>query len=545
MRGFLCLSTALLALAGCAEEATSQGEPPRPDPAPRTTMVKAPEAESLPRRLQEGTTTPREVVSKYLRRIELIDQSGPKLQSVLLVNSEAVSEAQRLEREVGEGAEKGPLYGLPILIKDNIETKDMPTTAGSRALAANNTGRDAPAVARLRESGAVILGKTKLSEWANFRSSGSISGWSAVGGLTRNPHDLSRNACGSSSGSGAAVAAGLSWAALGTETNGSVTCPAALNGIVGFKPTVGMISRRHVVPISSSQDTIGPMTTSVRDAAMLMNALAGTNEGDAATADADGQKTDFVASLDGASLEGKRLGVLRWAESRDARERAVFNEALRRAEEAGAILVEIEELGGEPLPGGEGFLVLKAEFKDLINAYLADTAPEVTVRTLPDLIAFNEADDKELSLFGQTILIDSEATEGMAGEDYKLALEALRRRVRDDGIDRLLTENDVEALIAPSFGPAFMIDIIRGDIIANRAGAGWMAAQAGYPHVTVPMGDLRGLPLGLSIMGGQWTDANVLRLGQAFEDILPPRLEPTFRATSDSNPALRDTIVSD
>ncbi|MEM1381366.1 MAG: amidase [Pseudomonadota bacterium] len=539
MRVFLGTAASIIALASCAEptpSTTSEVEE-RPQPAPRAQMTPAPDADTLPDRLTNEEVSPVQVVGTYMRRIELLDQSGPKLQSIILVNPEAVAIARQLEDT--QWIEEPLLYGLPILVKDNIETLDMPTTAGSLALAANDTGRDAPAVERLRGEGAIILGKTNLSEWANFRSSESISGWSGVGGLTRNPHDLSRNACGSSSGSGAAVAAGLAWAALGTETNGSVTCPAAMNGIVGFKPTVGAISRRHVVPISPSQDTIGPMTTRVRHAAMLMQAMVGTDPEDPATADADSNKADYIGALDGASLDGVRLGVLRFAESGDPRERAVFNEALRRAEEAGAILVDIDEWGGDSL-GGAGFTVLKAEFKDSLNTYLADAAPEVTSRTLTDVIAFNDETPRELALFGQDILVDSDATEGMTGTDYLEAVAKVQKATREDGIDRLLAENSVAFLVAPSFGPTFTIDLIRGDIIGNRAGAGWIAAIAGYPHLTVPMGDVKGLPLGLSIMGGQWQDAEVLAAGQAFEDILPPRLLPTFRAN-----ARADTMIND
>lgn len=517
---------------GAQEEAgTQQASKPA-----RTDEIPAPDARRLPADLRSGAIEPVEVVGSYLRRIELIDDSGPRIQSVIRVNPEAVSQAEALQQARSGGEEPGSLYGLPILVKDNIETFEMPTTAGSLALRNNMTGRDAPAVARLREADAIILGKTNLSEWANFRSSQSISGWSGVGGLTRNPHDLSRNACGSSSGSGAAVAAGLAWGALGTETNGSVICPAASNGIVGFKPTVGLVSRTHVVPISPTQDTIGPMTTSVRDAAMILTAIAGSDPADEATAEADTRRTDYVAAIENASLEGVRLGVLRFAQSDDPREQAVFDEALRRAEEAGAILVDIEELGELGAQGGDFFLVLKAEFKDALNAYLADAAPEVTVRSLADVIAFNEAEDRELALFGQDILVDSEATDGMAGEDYRAALERARQATRTNGMDRLLSENGVDVLVAPSFGPAFKIDLVRGDIIANSAGAGWLAAIAGYPHLTLPMGDVGGLPLGLSVMGAQWDDARVLRVGQAFETILPPRLEPGFRKDATAVP---------
>lgn len=524
----LWMGAATLALVTACGEATSEAEGPAPETT-RQELTPAPDASTLPDALKSGEMSPVSAVSSYLRRIELIDDSGPSIQAVIRTSPEAVSEAERLQAAQRNGDALGILHGLPILVKDNIETRDMPTTAGSLALAENDTGRDAPAIANLREAGAIILGKTNLSEWANFRSSDSISGWSGVGGLSRNPHDLTRNTCGSSSGSGAAVAAGLAWAALGTETNGSVICPATSNGIVGFKPTVGMVSRSLVVPISSSQDTIGPMTTSVRDAAMVLTALAGTDPTDDATAEADQYATDFVEALEGASLEGVRLGVLRFAQSNDPREQEVFENALARAEAAGAILVDIDELGDLGIDNGATFLVLKAEFKDTLNAYLANAAPAVETRSLEELIAFNETNDRELSLFGQDILIDSQATSGTTGEDYLAALESAQRGTRENGVDRLLAENDVEFLIAPSFGPAFKIDLIRGDIIASSAGAGWLPAIAGYPHLTVPMGDVTGLPLGLSIMSTKWRDADVLRIGQAFEEILPARLEPTFR----------------
>ncbi|NRA29729.1 MAG: amidase [Parvularculaceae bacterium] len=541
MRQFLLGSAAFVAAVACTET-QAPAEAPVEQSNPRAALAPAPDPAQLPMSLKEGETTPRAVLATYLRRIELLDRSGPTLQSVIALNPNAVSDAQLLEEALAEGAEPSALYGLPILIKDNIETRELPTTAGSKALLANDTGRDAPAVANLRAEGAVILGKTNLSEWANFRGDQSVSGWSAVGGLVKNPHDLSRNACGSSSGSGAAVAAGLAWAALGTETNGSVTCPAALNGIVGLKPTVGLVSRTHVVPISVSQDTIGPMTTSVLDAAMLLTAMAGSDPADEATAEADERKVDYVAALEGASLEGVRLGVLRWAQSGDSRERAVFDAALARAEEAGAILVDIDDWGGERF-GGDPFTVLKAEFKDTINAYLADTAPEVETRTLEAVIAFNEADPDELVLFGQEVLTASREMAGMDDDDYRQALANVRQKSRENGIDRLLTENDVELLVAPSFGPAFVTDLIRGDIIASNAGAGWLAAYAGYPHLTLPMGDVGGLPLGLSIIGTAWDDATVLSAGQAFENVLPPRLNPSFRSSAAELPPVKEVIT--
>jgi amidase len=548
MRTFLLGGALAALLAGCDQvgegtwpwqAGSIDGEADAGAPSREELLAPAPlvDARTLPADLDAGTLSPTYVVETYLQRIEEIDDGEPRLNAVLRVNPEAVSQARKLMRAHGGREDKPLLYGLPILVKDNIETEDMPTTAGSLALLDNDTGRDATAVARLREAGAVILGKTNLSEWANFRSSQSVSGYSAVGGLTRNPHDLSRNACGSSSGSGAAIAAGLAWGALGSETNGSVICPAASNGIVGFKPTVGLVSRRYVVPISSSQDTIGPMTTSVRDAAMILTAMAGSDDADEATKEADTYAGDFAAELEDASLDGLRFGVLRWAQSDDPREQAVFDEALRRAEAAGAVLVDIDE-GDIELSGADAYLVLQAEFKDTVNAYLADAAPGVQTRTLADVIAFNEADDRQLALFGQDILTGSDATGGMQGEDYLEAVARVQKATREEGIDRLLAEYEVDFLVAPSFAPAFAIDLVRGDQIGSSAGAGWVAAIAGYPHLTVPMGDVSGLPVGFSIMGPRWSDGEVLKAGHAMEAVLPPRLEPTFRQGPEDDEAI-------
>ena len=543
MRVFMMMASAAAILAACnnsdvevplggTPEETESGSPYSPSGEVASVESTA-ERRMLGEQIMAGQVTPAEAVTTFLGAIEAIDQSGPEIRSVLSVNPNALSDA--------ESVTGGALGGLPILIKDNIETLELPTTAGSLALADNDTGRDAPAVAKLRSAGAVILGKTNLSEWANFRSSQSSSGWSGIGGQTKNPHDLTRNPCGSSSGSGAAIAAGLAWAALGTETNGSVTCPAALNGIVGFKPTVGLISRTHVVPISPTQDTIGPMTTSVADAALLLTVMAGTDPLDPATAEADARKVNYVEGLADARLEGIRLGVLNWARANNPREDAVFQEALARAAAAGAILVDIEEYGGESL-GGDSYLVLKTEFKDSINAYLADTAPDVAVRSLTDLLDFNIRSERERALFGQDILIESQETNGMGDADYQRAVANTLGTTGPSGIDRLLADHDVAFLIAPSFGPAFLTDSVRGDIIASNAGAGWVAAIAGYPHLTIPMGEMGGLPLGLSVIGTKWDDAGVLRTGQAFEDILPEPLVPSFRKGAASDPVIAEAL---
>ena len=435
----------------------------------------------------------------------------------------------------------GPLSGVPILLKDNIETREMPTTAGSLALINNAPGRDAPLTARLREAGAVILGKTNLSEWANIRSSSSTSGWSAVGGLTRNPHALDRNTCGSSSGSGAAVAAGLAPAAIGTETDGSITCPAAINGIVGFKPTVGLVSRTHIVPISHSQDTAGPMTRTVEDAAIVLTVIAGSDPLDAATAEADARKVDYRAALDAGSLNGARIGVARFLTGYSASTDAVFEASLQTMREAGAVLVEITD-GPDMNAIGEAELeVLLFELKHDLNAYLASTDPvQVPTRTLAEVIAFNERTPRELALFGQELFLLAEAKGGLDDPAYVTARATSLRLAGAEGIDRLLREHGVVALVAPTTGPAWTTDVINGDHYAGAAST--LPAVAGYPHLTVPMGFVRGLPVGISFIGGQWDDARVLSLGHAFEQrthaLRPPRFAQSIDAMDETAPLL-------
>ena len=422
--------------------------------------------------------------------------------------------------------------GMPILLKDNIETADMPTTAGSMALIDNAPGRDAPLVARLRDAGAIVVGKTNLSEWANIRSSASSSGWSAVGGLTRNPHALDRTACGSSSGSGAAVAAGWAPAAIGTETDGSITCPAAVNGIVGFKPTVGLVSRTGIVPISHSQDTAGPMTRTVTAAAEILTAIAGSDPADPATAEADARKTNYRAALDRDSLRGTRIGVARFLTGYHAGTDVVFEANLQAFRDAGAVLVEITEGPDMAAMGAAEFAVLMTELKVDLNAYLATTDPQqVPTRTLADVIAFNAATPRELDLFGQELFIQAEATKGLSDPAYIEARATSFRLAGPEGIDRLLRENNVVALIAPTTAPAWSIDIVDGDHYLGAASQ--IAAVAGYPHLTVPMGEVRGLPVGISFIGAKWDDARILSLGYAFEQKTQARVEAVFSRSID------------
>lgn len=440
-----------------------------------------------------------------IRRLD-DDPAGPQLNAVVAFNPDAV-------RQAGELATTGLLKGRTLLVKDNIETRELPTTAGSLALADNRTGRDAPVVARVRAAGGVVLGKTNLSEWANIRGSRSSSGWSAVGGQTRNPHAIDRNPCGSSSGSGSAVAAGMAWAAIGTETDGSITCPASANGIVGFKPTVGLVSRTWIVPISASQDTAGPMTRTVADAALLLTAMAGTDPADPATAEADRRKTDFTAGLPAASLKGVRIGVLRKQSGPHAGVNRLFDHAQADLITAGAILVPVDYD-----PPGEMFrdegLVLRFELKEGLNAYLAGLPGTPKVRTLTEVIAFNKASPEELRWFGQDIFEGADLLEDRPA--YEKARANSLRLAGPEGIDKLLADNKVAFLIAPTEGPAWPIDLVTGDHFLP-IGAGSLAAIAGYPHLTVPMGAVESLPVGLSFIGPKWGDQAVLEAGAAYE----------------------------
>lgn len=470
--------------------------------------------------LQSGAVTSEALVADYLARIEKVDKTGPTLQSILTLNPDALQEARALDALRKAGENRGPLHGVPVVLKDNIESKDaMATTAGSLALENNVTGRDSPLAAGLREAGAIILGKTNLSQWANFRSEDSMSGWSSLGGQVRNPHMLDRNPCGSSSGSGAATAASLAAGSVGTETNGSIICPSNANGIVGFKPTVGLVSQQYIIPISSSQDTAGPMTKTVRGAAMMLEAMA--------TGPA---RTDYASMLNADQLKGARVGVLRFAEGKSAHIKTRFDEALEVIRAAGAELVEIEEF--EPEGDDfydESYAVLKYEFKHTLNEYLASTPPVVKTRTLEQLIAFNDKHaDIELALFDQSIFLASQALGAIDDPDYITARTNVQKATRENGIDMLMKKYDVQVLVAPSGALAPRVDPVNGDVWPAWAGAGGLAAKAGYPHLTVPMGTVRSVPIGLSFMGGKDQDAAILSYGYAYEQATKLRAEPAY-----------------
>ncbi|WP_426358234.1 amidase [Pseudocolwellia sp. HL-MZ19] len=486
--------------------------------------------------LNSGEISSEALVTLYLERIKAIDKQGPRLQAVLNVNPDALTQAKALDVMRKDGLVKGPLHGVPILLKDNIESLDnMPTTAGALALKDNITHRDSPFVAGLRAQGAIILGKTNLSQWANFRSEGAMSGWSALGGQVRNPHMLDRNPCGSSSGSGAATAASLAAATVGTETNGSIICPSNANGIVGFKPTVGIVPQQYIIPISVSQDTAGPMTKTVKGAAMLMNAMATTTP-----------DIDYTAGLNTKALKGVRVGVLNFAQGSSNQIKQHFANALDDLVVAGAILVNIDERPKAPDGLGKmSYDVLKYEFKDGINHYLSSTsAKQVQVRTLQELIDYNQANaDIELALFDQSIFIASQSMEPLNSNKYQTAVSTLQKATREDGIDKLLNEHNVDVLVAPSGPIVPRVDPINGDVWpASWPGFGSYAAQAGYPHVTVPMGEIHSLSVGLSFIGTKNTDANILAFAFAYEQQSQRRIEPHYLTNAEDIPAIAEAM---
>jgi amidase len=463
-------------------------------------------------------------VDEYILRIQALDDNGPRINAVIDYDPAApVTARQRLS--------VGLLNGRTVLVKDNIETRGFATTAGSLALKDNRTGRDAPLIANLEAAGGVVLGKTNLSEWANIRSDNSTSGWSAVGGLTRNPFAIDRNTCGSSSGSGAAIAAGFAWGAIGTETNGSITCPASINGIVGFKPSVGIVSRTHVVPISSTQDTAGPMTRTVHDAALLLTAIAGEDKTDPVTLTAKRVK-DYTAGLDTYSLQGVRIGVMRDQVGNRADLSAVFDTALADLVRAGAVLVDIKFEPNNQMYG-DSFTVLMFELREEMGKYLASLpvfAGEKTPRSLADLIAFNKTEaDEEMRWFGQELFELAETTTDRAA--YETARANALRIAGPETLDKLLAENNVQFLVAPTRGPTWVSDLVNGDNFNGSVGFGSPSAIAGYPHLTVPMGAIEGLPVGLSIMGAKWDDHAVLKAGAAYEKARTAKLPaPKFRS---------------
>jgi amidase len=482
---------------------------------------------ALQAQMTNGQITSHALVRDFLARIAALDAKGPAINSIIEINPDALAIADALDAERARSGARGPLHGIPVLLKDNIDTADrMLTTAGSLALMDSRPTSDAFLVTRLRAAGAVILGKTNLSEWANFRSSTSTSGWSARGGLTKNPYSLERNACGSSSGSAAAVAANFAVLAVGTETDGSIVCPSAINGIVGIKPTVGLISRRGVIPISASQDTAGPMARSVADAAALLTALAASDAGDTATT-VKGRPPamDYSLSLRVDGLRGARIGVARTLAGFDARVDKVLDVAIAAMRAQGAIIIDPAEFKKSDQLGDAEFIVLLYEFKAGINAYLA-TRPGAP-QTLADLIKFNAADPNELTYFGQETFEQAQAKGPLTDREYLKALARSKRLAGRSGIDAALKKNHLDALLAPTVGLAWTTDLVNGDHYTGGSASG-AAAIAGYPHVTVPAGFVEGLPVGVSFIGGPWSEPTLIRVAYSYEQATRARRPPVL-----------------
>ncbi|HEY8145200.1 MAG TPA: amidase [Kofleriaceae bacterium] len=536
-RQFLGWTAAASAALGC-----SGGRAPAPVVSRRPTPLPAPRAEAVPdawieeltvadlqKMMGAGEQTARSITEAYLRRIDALDRRGPELRAVIEVNPDAAALADALDAERKQGKLRGPLHGIPILIKDNIDTADkMATTAGSLALVGAKPAQDAGVVARLRAAGAVLLGKTNLSEWANFRSTRSLSGWSARGGQCRNPYALDRSACGSSSGSGAAVAANLCAVAVGSETDGSILCPSAFCNLVGLKPTIGMVSRAGIIPIAHTQDTAGPMARTVADAALLYAALVGPDPRDPTTKGA--KPFDPAAALAG-EVKGLRLGIVRSMFGYHPELDHRCEEALAALKARGAVLVDPVAMSDKELMEPE-FEVLLYEFKAGLDAYLAGLGPSAPVKSLAEVIDFNESHAaEEMPFFGQEIFLKAAAKGPLTDRAYKQALAKCQKLSRAGGIDQVMKRHKLDALVAPTANPPWVVDPVLGDHFVG--GSTTMAAVAGYPALSVPVGFARGVPMGMSLFGRSATEAVLFRLAVALEQAAPQRQRPAFRPTAE------------
>ncbi len=511
-------------------EVASSAEPAAPDVKPfeldEITIAELQEG------MKSGKFTARSLVEKYTTRIEEIDKRGPAINAIIEMNPDARSIAEALDRERKDKGARGPLHGIPVLIKDNIDTADhMMTTAGSLALMGSKPPKDSFVAQRLRAAGAVILGKTNLSEWANIRSSHSTSGWSGRGGLTKNPYALDRNPCGSSSGTGAGISANLAPVGIGTETDGSIVCPSSSNGLAGIKPTVGLVSRGGIIPISHSQDGAGPMCRTVRDAAILLGALTGVDPDDAATADSAGKaQTNYAQHCDPDGLKGARIGVARKYFGFNDSVDALMEQSLDVLKKAGAILVDpadIETLGKFD---DTELLIFMYELKADLNAYLARLGPGAPVRTLKDIIDFNDRHhQKEMPYFGQDLFVKAEAKGPLTEKEYVDAVAKNHQLARTEGIDALMDKNRLDAIVAPTGSPAWLTDLVNGDHVAG--GSSNAAAVAGYPNINVTAGYLAGLPVGISFFGRAWSEPVLIKLAYSFEQATKARQTPRFLPT--------------
>ena len=492
----------------------------------------------LQQKMQSGALTSHALVQAYLDRIKAVDSAGPALNAVIELNPDALKDADTLDAERKAGKIRGPLHGIPVLLKDNIDAIPMVNSAGSLALADNRPATDAALVARLRAAGAVILGKTNLSEWANFRSTHASSGWSGRGGQTRNPYVLDRNPCGSSAGTGTAISANLATIGVGTETDGSILCPASMTGLVGIKPTLGLVSRGGIIPLAHSQDTAGPMARSVADAAALLTAMAGPDPADPATTDSAAHATDYTHALQPGTLRGKRIGIVRQLAGIEPNADRALEAAIAILKAQGAIIVDPVEVPNINALGADEFTILLYEFKHDIASYLAHA--NVPSKSLADLIAFNQAHaDHELPWFGQELFEQAQAKGPLTDKAYLDALARMKQRAGPEGIDAALKSHQLDALLAPSWGPAFPTDPLLGDHVVSGdptiGGVSQIAAVAGYPSITVPATMAHGLPVGIVFMGAKWSEPTLIAIAYGFEQASharqPPRFLPTLVTT--------------
>lgn len=487
---------------------------------------------SLQKGYASGSFTIEEVTQAYINRIKAIDAAGPKLQSIIQINPDALFIARELDHELAKRKIRGPLHGIPIVLKDNINTHDqMNTTAGSRALMNSKPLHDSHVAKQLRSAGAIILAKANLSEWANFRGQNSSSGWSGINGQTRNPYVLTRNPCGSSSGSGVAVSANLTVLAIGTETNGSIVCPSNANGIVGIKPTVGLISRSGIVPISFTQDTAGPMARTLTDATITLGTLTQSDPEDRKTLIRERKSlNDYTPYLNPDGIAGKRIALYTRPLGQNAHVDSLVRKSIRTLKAAGATVIEIDVIAATET-GRHSFQVMLHEYKDGLNAYFASLGENAPIKSIDELIAFNANDSIELKYFNQAYLKMANEKEGTSSEAYQTALSNLRKLSQKEGIDRVMDEYQLDAIIAPTGSPAWSTDWLNGDNF--HLGSSSPAAQAGYPNITIPMGNIHGLPVGLSFFGRAWSEPTLIEIAYGFEQKTRARIVPHFRANDE------------
>jgi amidase len=532
----LATGAALVSPIGCSRSAPDNATTGRPGP-PVAAGVPANDElfeltviEALSR-MEKGAITSHTLTERYLARIDAMDKRGPRVNAVIELNPDALAIAAQMDAERKAGHVRGPLHGIPILLKDNIDTADrLKTSAGSLALADSTPAKDAFIVERLRAGGAVLIGKTNLSEWANFRSTRATSGWSGRGGQTRNPYVLDRNPCGSSSGTGAGITADFATIGIGTETDGSIICPSSINGLVGMKPTLGLLSRSGIIPISTSQDTAGPMTRTVADAAALLGALAGFDARDDATRASAGRSADFTKSLETAGLKGARIGVARNLTGFHPDVDKAFTNAIAALKNAGAMVVDPADIDGVGKFDDAELAVLLYEFKDGLNKYLACLGASAPVKTLAELIAWNEKEKaREMPWFAQELFERAEKKGPLTDPAYRAARSKCLQMARTDGIDATLSKHKLDAIVLPSNQPAWLTDHLNGDHWTG--GNTTFAAVAGYPSITVPMGIVHELPVGMSLIGPPWSDATLIKFAYAFEQQMKARRAPTYFTT--------------